>query len=301
MTVVASRDGGLQVDVCRGCQLVWLDNGEIGLIPIQPQPISEAPLPEEAAEIMAAAELDLVNRTRKERFRTSAPVAWWQWVVGFFGLPVREHLSLKSFPYATWAVAALMVAVSVVGFSDVESTVQHLGFVPAEPHRVGGLTLVTSFLIHGSWFHLLGNLYFLLLVGQNVEDKVGTARFLGLLALAALAGDLAHALIDPRPEIPLVGASGGIFGLFAFYGLAFRRHRFKILFWRLWPPVMAWIGMSAGVLFGIYAGLQLFGVVAQLDGMSQVSALAHVGGAAAGVVAWWAWSEETTNPAPALR
>lgn len=290
---------GLEAEMCRRCHIVWLDRYEWDDVP--PQSAGEPPpepIPEAAAEIMAAAELDAVKRRAQPGAFAEAPVPdhWWQWVLGFLGLPLREGPSAPHLPAVTWSVASLMIVVSVMGFGNVEETVQNLGLIPADAARLGGLTLATSFLVHGSWFHLLGNLYFLLILGHHVEFRVGPWRTLAVIVAAALAGDLAHALLDPRPEIPLVGASGGVFGLFAFYAIAFRHTGFRIFFFRIIPPIMRWVRLTALGFFALYMVFQVIGAWYQLSGWSNVSALAHIGGAIAGMIAFWGWREAARHP-----
>jgi membrane associated rhomboid family serine protease len=297
MALVSESD--LEAEVCRRCHIVWLDRYEWDDVPRQeiehPPP---APLPDEAAEIMAAAELEAVKRRAEPGGLTpvAAPEHWWQWILGFLGFPLREGPSANHIPAVTWSVAALMIVVSVMGFRDVEETVQNLGLIPADPARLGGMTLLTSFLVHGSWFHLLGNLYFLMILGHHVEYRVGPWRTLAVIAAAALAGDLAHAVLDPRPEIPLVGASAGIFGLLAFYAIAFRDTGFRLFIFLLFPPIMRWVRLPALAFFSLYMFFQVLGAWYQLGGWSDVSSLAHIGGALAGVIAFWGWREAARHP-----
>jgi membrane associated rhomboid family serine protease len=79
----------------------------------------------------------------------------------------------------------------------------------------------SRFLLHGSVLHLLGNAYVLAVVGPHVEELVGWARYLGLLVLGTLAGDIAHAALEPRTGEVLIGASAGISAALVLYALAF--------------------------------------------------------------------------------
>ena len=82
---------------------------------------------------------------------------------------------------------------------------------------------MTSFFIHGSLLHLVGNVYFLMVFGDNVENDIGRWRYAALLLAATLAGGFLHIALDVRPLIPCVGASGGIAGVLTYYALRFPR------------------------------------------------------------------------------
>ena len=76
------------------------------------------------------------------------------------------------------------------------------GFIPNQWSRMGGLTIVTNFFLHVGWLHLLGNMYFLLVFGDNVEDRLGRAKFVMLLVCATVAGNLLHGTFAPRSGVP---------------------------------------------------------------------------------------------------
>jgi membrane associated rhomboid family serine protease len=141
-----------------------------------------------------------------------------------------------------------------------------------------------SFFLHGGIFHLLSNLCFLLVFGDKVEDDLGSGRFLLLLTMATVVGDIVHIAADPDSTLPCIGASGGISGVIAYYALKFPRARLGFLFWIF--HVFRWVRAPAVVLFVVWIGIQLLGTSNQLAGISNVSYLAHLGGAAVGFVFW---------------
>ncbi|NVB38808.1 rhomboid family intramembrane serine protease [Pseudenhygromyxa sp. WMMC2535] len=112
-------------------------------------------------------------------------------------------------------------------------------------------TLLTYWLLHGGWAHLLGNCYFLYVFGDNVEHLFGRARFLAIFLAAALLGGLAEVLLSKNSGAPLVGASGGIAGVMAAYLWCFPRNKLfqLILFIQLklpaWVYLIVWIGLQA--------------------------------------------------------
>ncbi|MHC4494669.1 MAG: rhomboid family intramembrane serine protease [Planctomycetota bacterium] len=129
---------------------------------------------------------------------------------------------------------------------------------------------------------MFGNLYFLVVFGDNSEDILGKARYLLMIAAAAIAGDVAHILSDPGSTIPCIGASGGISGILAYYCLRFPKAKVGIiLFW------VRWIRMPVGVMFVLWILLQIITAMKQSMGISNVAVFAHFGGAAVGILFWW--------------
>lgn len=142
-------------------------------------------------------------------------------------------------------------------------------FIPPE------ITFVTYMFLHGSWLHLIGNMLFLWVFGDNVEDALGRMRFLAFYLLCGIAGGFAHYLSLPASKQPLVGASGAVAGIIAAYLM-------------LHPHVKVWVlalgripvKLPAMWLLGFWALLQLANVLLNFE--SQISWWAHVGGLAAG-------------------
>ncbi|GIV15851.1 MAG: hypothetical protein KatS3mg022_1286 [Armatimonadota bacterium] len=285
------------IDVCELCQFVWTDAGELEQMPAAPPPVKpqEPDLPPEAKEALAMAKVEaLSRRARDTGISDELPDSPLQAALLLLGLPVEEENFLQSQPWMTWLTAFTVTAISVMAFFDMERAIRTLALIPAEWWRYGGITLFTSFFVHGSVFHLLSNLYFLVVFGDNVEDFLGHARFVLLLMLATLAGDLLHIAFDPRPDIPCIGASGGISGVVAFYALAFPHARVQLAYgwwwaWRWWVFSMPAWGMAL-----LWLLLQLLGLTEQIAGFSDVSALAHLGGALTGFVCWLLWRRSTS-------
>lgn len=289
MALVSLSGTGPALDVCRACHFVWFDPQEfeqLRLLP-QQQPASEPPMPERAREILATAQSEAIKKRSRRDWGSEAPAELWKYLPALLGMPVEyEQSLLKRIPIATWALIAFIVAFSIRAFFNLEAAVLEYGLIPSQAMRAAGLTFLTSFLLHGGLFHLIGNMYFLLVFGDNVEDYLGGRRFLLLIAGAALLGDLAHIAIDPRSDIPVIGASGGISGVLAFYILRFPKAQLGFLFRFL--LYFRWIRLPAYGWGLLWVGMQILGASLQISGASNVSALAHLGGAAVGVVFWWA-------------
>jgi membrane associated rhomboid family serine protease len=173
-----------------------------------------------------------------------------------------------------------MVLIYIAASPDLSSAIKNWGLVPAELYRRYGLTILTSSLLHGGIFHLLSNLYFFLVFGDNVEDDMGRGKYVLLLAASTLLGDALHVLVDPRTAVPLVGASGAISGIIAYYALQFPKTRLGMLL------LIRWYRIPVGLLMLFWVLYQVFGALYQLSGHGTVSALAHLGGAGVGLLFW---------------
>ena len=282
------------LDVCTGCHFVWFDPQELEQLPEGPAaPSEEEPLSQQAREQIAVAEAESVAERAEadEEDPLLGPADKWKWIPGLFGMPVECKVpALKTWPWVTWGLAAGLALVFVWTHGNLEDVVPEFGLIPAEAWRYGGLTLVTGFFLHAGLWHLLANTYFLLVFGDNVEDYLGRWRYVLLLAAAALAGQAAHVVGDPRATLPCVGASGGISGVITFYALRFPEARLGILL--RYFLVFGWLYMPAYAALILWFLIQFLMVFLQFSGASDVSALAHLGGAAVGVAAWLVWRQK---------
>ncbi len=143
-------------------------------------------------------------------------------------------------------------------------------------------TLLTSMFLHGGWFHILGNLWFLWVFGDNIEDVMGPLRFIVFYLLCGLAAAFAQILSDPGSAIPMVGASGAIGGVMGAYALLFPRARVQTLL--ILGFYVTTIGVPAFVMLGYWFLLQVLGGLPAL-GSSEggVAFWAHIGGFVAGL------------------
>lgn len=294
MALIGGEDGGpaVTLDVCPTCYVMWLDRAEWEALPARPSSSEpEKELSPQAREALALAKLKQMKR-REELQGEEEPVEPWQWILGLFGLPVElEGPTLATVPWVTWGIVFCCVLVYLYSFRNIEVLADVLGFIPGEALRFGGITLITSFFLHGGFWHLLGNMYFLLVFGDNVEDHLGRWFYIGLIVVSHLVGSIFHFLGDPRSDIPCIGASAGISGVIVFYGLQFPRAKLGLLL-RFWF-VFKWLRFSA--LWGLLAWvlLQVWMAYEQLAGITNVSALAHLGGATVGLIAWLTWKYRT--------
>lgn len=148
---------------------------------------------------------------------------------------------------------------------------------------LAGSTLLTSMFMHGGWGHLLGNLLFLWVFGNNIEDSMGHLRFLLFYVLTGVAAGLAHVWFSPLSGMPAVGASGAISGIMGAYILLYPRARV-----RTWLPPFFIFHLSAWFFLGVWFVMQLFGGLSTLgvpeSEAGGVAVWAHVGGFVAGML-----------------
>jgi membrane associated rhomboid family serine protease/Zn-finger nucleic acid-binding protein len=291
--VCVPRPGGeVPINLCTRCQFIWFDADEIEQLPRRPAPPPPHELPEEAREAMAIAQVRLDAALHPEpEDAGEAPEEAWQWIPGVLGMPVEMDAPAQvHWPWLTCGLAAALVLVFALTYTGLEDVFKQFGLIPAAPWRNGGTTFLTSFFVHAGLFHLVGNVYFLAVFGRHVEDYLGPPRLALLLLAATLLGGLMHVLWDPRANIPCGGASGGISGVIMFYALQFPQARIGLTL-RL-GFYFRWFSMSAVTALALWLLLQLVGAYLQFHGAGTVSSLCHLGGALAGLGAWFAWEKK---------
>jgi membrane associated rhomboid family serine protease len=156
--------------------------------------------------------------------------------------------------------------------------------LPATPIPVY-LTLITSMFMHGGLMHILGNMWFLWIFGDNVEDVLGHVRYLIFYLVCGILASLAHvfatAALSGDKLIPSLGASGAISGVLAGYVFLFPRRRVTVILFRIITDVPAYMAIGIWFLFQLIAGLGMFGGGSQVGGVAYA---AHLGGFVAGLV-----------------
>jgi membrane associated rhomboid family serine protease len=186
----------------------------------------------------------------------------------------------------TYVLIALNVLVFFLELNNGDAFIERWAFVPsrflADP--VGDFaTLFTSMFMHASWIHLGGNMLYLWIFGDNVEDRLGHAMFLVFYLLCGLAASFAQTIVSLGSNIPNLGASGAIAGVLGAYLVMFPRARVNVLLGRWVTP------MSALVVIGFWIVLQIFSQIGAFAASSQtegggVAYMAHIGGFIGGVI-----------------
>jgi len=164
----------VELDVCRHCQLVLLDPGEIDQLPRRPPP---PPMDAAVAKReMAKARVEIERQRPRWLYSDDYELTWQQWIPALLRLPVDVDAPFTATPRATWGVAAALVVAFLIELTNQREFITQLGWIPAHPFRWLGLISLTSFFVHAGWLHLLGNLYFLLAFGPGVESRLGVRR-----------------------------------------------------------------------------------------------------------------------------
>jgi len=286
--------GRLDLDYCGLCNSVWFDPGEDQAVPTPPPAPSEEELSPKAREALALYQLKSQAEERSA-FDEDGPDSAWQYIPAILGFPVEfNDTPVSRRPWITWGMAAFMAAlfVALMASGTLRAAIEQYGFVPQDWLRRQGATLLASFFLHGGVLHIVSNLYFFLVFADSVEDHLRPARFLLLLLGAHLAGLALHAAADPRGDIPLVGASGGIAGVLAYYAVTFPRAKLGFMLRLYW--VFRWFRISAVWALVLFVGIQLFGAWQQRMGFSNTSSFGHLGGLAVGLAAGL-WSRATAR------
>ncbi|MCC6963720.1 MAG: rhomboid family intramembrane serine protease [candidate division Zixibacteria bacterium] len=210
--------------------------------------------------------------------------------------PLRDEVPTRSFPLITVLFIAVNVLVYIYQLTLDEPAVQALvykwAYIPIEYTHFTqvypqlavpyGVTVITSMFMHGGFMHLAGNMLYLWIFGNNVEDNLGKLHFIVFYLLSGIAAVGLHTVLDPNSEVPLIGASGAIAGVLGAYMVLYPKARVHtVIFLGFFVQV---VRIPAGVLLIIWFGLQiLYGLPGLLsEGGGGVAWFAHVGGFAFG-------------------
>ncbi len=208
-------------------------------------------------------------------------------------IPLKDTVHARSFPIVNWMLIASNLLIFFLLATQgrfAEVYVRAFGLIPArllaDPGPPALLTLFTSMFLHGGWAHLISNMLALYIFGDNVEDRMGSSRYLLFYLLSGLAAAFIHLMFNPTSRLPTVGASGAISGVLAAYLILFPTSRVITLIplfflpWFVEIPALFYLGFwFLSQLFNgfltIVTGAQAFGGVAWW---------AHVGGFVAGLL-----------------
>lgn len=211
-------------------------------------------------------------------------------------IPLRDTIRARRLPVVTVAIIALNILIFIFQITlppaGLQQFVTTFGIVPAlqlQLFRQAPFSLetwvpmFTATFLHGGWFHLIGNMLYLWVFGDNVEDALGRARFVLFYLLTGLAGGLAHIISDPQSVIPTIGASGAVAGVLGAYFITYPHARVLALVPLLF--IVTFIELPAVLFLFLWIALQLFyGIAAILGTANMVAWWAHVGGFAAGML-----------------
>ena len=196
-----------------------------------------------------------------------------------------DNSGRRILPIVTYVLIAINVLVFVLlelPNPDLDSFILRWGTVPSEIVAGRGLlTLLTSMFLHGGWAHLGGNMLFLWIFGDNVEDAFGHALYLAFYLATGLAASLAQVFLDTSSTLPGVGASGAISGVLAAYIVMFGSNRVRVLMGGIVTAVPAYMMIGLWIVLQFINGFASIADTAQTGGVAYG---AHIGGFIAGLV-----------------
>ena len=188
-------------------------------------------------------------------------------------------------PIVTYALIAVNVLVFFLELSGGDAFIQRWAFVPTrflENPAGDFVTLFTSMFMHAGWLHLLGNMLYLWIFGDNVEDRLGHGLYFVFYILCGLAATFAQLAFSANSSIPNLGASGAIAGVLGAYLIMFPRGSVNVLIGRIVTRTSALIAIGFWFLLQIFSQISAFSASSQSQG--GVAYMAHIGGFVAGVV-----------------
>ena len=222
-------------------------------------------------------------------------------------LPLKDLNPTRRIPVITYALIVINVLVFIweqsVPLNELEGLFMRLSVVPTfviqDPLSLDTfLDLIRSMFFHGGWAHLLGNMLYLWLFGDNLEDRMGVVLFVLFYFIGGFTASLAQILVNPDSLVPMIGASGAIAGVLGGYLILFPGVRVRgIIPLGLFARTAEW---PAWAVLGLWFVLQLFnGVVAlgvQTGSTGGVAFFAHIGGFITGLVLTWIFMRLVPQP-----
>lgn len=202
-------------------------------------------------------------------------------------IPLRDHNPSRTFPFVTYGLIALNVYVFfqmlMLTESGLESFINTFALLPAD--IVGGrnlFTLISSMFLHGGFGHIIGNMMFLHIFGDNLEDTIGHVKYFFYYILCGLGASALQIYVDPASTIPNLGASGAIAGLMGGYILLFPSHKVDVLiplgFYFSRATIPAYLMLGYWFIAQFLSGIGSLGITE-----GGVAYFAHIGGFIAGI------------------
>ncbi len=208
-------------------------------------------------------------------------------------IPIRDTLRSRKFPIVNWTLILLNVLVFLFEISlnsqQLNQFILQYGLVPGRLNLLNPFSwymLLTHMFLHGGWFHIISNMWVLIIFGDNVEDRMGSLRYLAFYLIGGVIAGLMQAFLSMDPRIPSIGASGAIAAVLGAYILFYPHARVLTLILLVIIPLF--IEIPSVIFLGIWFIMQLFSGLASLASTSGqwggVAWFAHIGGFLFGVL-----------------
>ncbi len=212
-----------------------------------------------------------------------------------FFFPISDLNATKNKPILSWIILISCILIFIyqknLGYHFEQKTLLSFGMIPSVLFNVKQLsdelviipsymTLISSMFLHGGWMHLIGNMAYLYIFGDNIEDELGKIKFLIFYFSCGIFAGLSQALIDINSEIPMIGASGAISGILGAYLILFPKKEIKVFFWFF--IFIKIFRIPAMYVIGCWIFIQFFNLNNSEE--SNIAYLAHIGGFIAGII-----------------
>jgi membrane associated rhomboid family serine protease len=210
-----------------------------------------------------------------------------------------DNSARRSMPVVTVVLIVLNVLVFLVELNGGDTFIRQWAFIPrrfgADP--AGDVhTIFSAMFMHGGWLHLGGNMLYLWIFGDNVEDDFGPLKFLIFYLVCGIAATFAQFAVVPHSNIPNVGASGAIAGVLGGYLLLFPHARVRVLMYNQIVQMPALIVLGLWIVLQVFSGVGSIAQTAQTEDAGGVAYMAHVGGFAAGFVLTFLLRDRSGRP-----
>ncbi len=212
-----------------------------------------------------------------------------------FFFPISDVNTTKNKPIISWIILICCILIFIyqknLGYHFEQKIILTFGMIPSVLFKIKQLpdelaiissyiTLVSSMFLHGGWMHLIGNMTYLYIFGDNIEDELGKIKFIIFYILCGIIAGLSQALIDIYSEIPMIGASGAISGILGAYLILFPKKEIKVFFWFF--IFIKIFRIPAMYVIGCWIFFQFFSLNNSEE--SNIAYLAHIGGFMAGII-----------------
>jgi membrane associated rhomboid family serine protease len=214
-------------------------------------------------------------------------------------IPLRDDIPNRRFPIVTVTLIVINTLVFLyqqylAGTGQLEAFIYQAALIPSEVTRFSDPSVITDFFssmfMHGDWLHLIGNMVYLWVFGDNIEDTLGPILYIVFYLSCGVAASLAHILIDPTSIIPTLGASGAIAGVLGAYLVLFPRARVLTLLFLF--RFIRIVSIGALWLLGFWFVLQLLpGILSIGSQGGGIAYFAHIGGFVVGAVVMWLYAQ----------
>ena len=228
-----------------------------------------------------------------------------------FFFPISDVNATKKKPIINWIILICCILIFIcqknLGYHFEQKVILTFGMIPSVLFKIKQLpdelaiipsyiTLISSMFLHGGWMHLIGNMTYLYIFGDNIEDKLGKFKFLIFYISCGILAGLCQALIDVNSEIPMIGASGAISGILGAYLILFPKKEIKVFFWFF--IFIKIFRIPAMYVIGCWILIQFFSLNNSEE--SNIAYLAHIGGFISGIILIFMFRKNISNQSKKL-